>query len=306
MAINNKRYINFTWLVLIFVFLVIIAGAVVRTTQSGMGCPDWPTCFGRWIPPINEKQLPPDFEKYLRKQDIDHTFNAFHTWIEWINRMVTGVLGFLIIAHIVWSFKLFFNTANRKICWLSLSLMLIVGIEAWLGKLVVDTNLDVAKISAHMLLALVLAAICVSILHILNKKKPIESKGLKIFTTVVLLLVIIQIVIGTDVREQVDHISKALKYIHREQWLGSVNSFLVVHESFAWMVAFACLFLFWKGLTYPVLQKVGFLILLTVLSEIAIGLILSNFNIPAALQPVHLLLASILAIAVFNFRLKLK
>jgi cytochrome c oxidase assembly protein subunit 15 len=77
----------------ILTFLVIIAGGVVRTTQSGMGCPDWPKCFGSWIPPTDASQLPPDFEKYLRRQDIDHHFNALHTWIEYINRLCGALLG---------------------------------------------------------------------------------------------------------------------------------------------------------------------------------------------------------------------
>ena len=73
---STTAYLRYTWFILIMIFLVILAGGVVRMTQSGMGCPDWPTCFGRWIPPTNANQLPPDFEKYLRQQDIDHTFNA--------------------------------------------------------------------------------------------------------------------------------------------------------------------------------------------------------------------------------------
>ena len=69
------------WVFATFVltFLVIIAGGIVRTTQSGMGCPDWPKCFGLWIPPTNASQLPPDFEKFLKAQDIDHSFNVYHT-----------------------------------------------------------------------------------------------------------------------------------------------------------------------------------------------------------------------------------
>ena len=104
------------------VFLVIIAGGVVRMTQSGMGCPDWPKCFGRWIPPTNANQLPSDFEKYLKTQDIDHSFNAWHTWIEYINRLLGALLGIFIFIHFVWSFRKFRKT-NKQILLFSFLLM---------------------------------------------------------------------------------------------------------------------------------------------------------------------------------------
>src|ERR1041385_9065480 len=148
-----RPYINFTRLILVFVFLVILAGSIVRTTQSGMGCPDWPHCFGMWIPPFSADQLPPNYKNYLSKQDIDTTYNPAHAWTEYINRLITGVLGILILVHVVWSFKTFYRT-KRIVFWLSCLFHLGTVFEAWLGKLVVDTNLQVVKITAHMLAAL--------------------------------------------------------------------------------------------------------------------------------------------------------
>ena len=157
---TNKAYLRYTWFVLIMVFLVILAGGVVRMTQSGMGCPDWPKCFGRWIPPVNASQLPPDFEKYLRQQDIDHSFNVYHTWIEYINRLLGALLGVFIFIHFIWSF-IRFRKINKPVVILSFLLLLTVGFQGWLGKKVVDDNLAVVKVTIHMLVALVIAATCI-------------------------------------------------------------------------------------------------------------------------------------------------
>ena len=95
------------WVLATFIltFLEIIAGGVVRTTQSGMGCPDWPKCFGLWVPPTNASELPANFESFLKAQDIDHTFNAYHTWIEYINRLLGVLLGVFGIVQLAIIFR---------------------------------------------------------------------------------------------------------------------------------------------------------------------------------------------------------
>ncbi len=332
-----ERYLSFTRLLLVFVFLVILAGSIVRTTQSGMGCPDWPTCFGNAIPPTEEYQVhfqashsykagqfiiyndslkyakqaftsgatynPADWQQYEKNNYAK--FNVYQTWIEYINRLTTGVLGFLIIAHIVWSWRLF-GKGRRSVFYWSLSLLLLTAFEAWLGKIVVDTNLAVVKITLHMLFALLIAAVAVIIIQKVQRDAKVESAGLKWLSTITLLVVLAQIVLGTDVREQIDEISLALSYAGRELWIGRLNHWFDVHRSVAWVAAVLGIVLFWQSLGFKKLQRTAFIILGCVVATVLLGLILMYVNIPAAIQPFHLLLSSILIIALFAYRLKVK
>ncbi len=300
-----KAYLNYTRIVLLFVFLVILAGSIVRTTQSGMGCPDWPHCFGMWAPPLNAKGLPPDYKKYLSKQNIDAEYNPAHAWTEYINRLITGALGILIVVHVGWSFKKFFQT-KRNIFWLSCLFLLGTVFEAWLGKLVVDTNLEVVKITLHMLAALFLAIIPVLILHKLNDDIIVKDKALRILTTIALIVLLIQIIIGTDVREQVDAVSKSLNYQQRDVWLAHLNAVFDVHKIVSIVTSVLIIIVFWRSLSHGVLQPRALFLLLIILLLMAAGVSLASFNIPAFIQPIHLLLSSILFVALFAFRLKVK
>lgn len=300
-----KNYINYTKFLLVWVFFVIAAGGVVRMTQSGMGCPDWPRCFGKWIPPTNESQLPQDFAKYLKQQDIDHTFNVYHTWIEYINRLLGAVLGLWILVHVIWSYRKFYTT-NRSIFWWSFFLLVLVGFQGWLGKKVVDANLAVVKITTHMVVALIIAAIPVLILSKLNPTIKVENKALKILSIVALALLVVQISFGTNVREQIDVIAKSLNYTQRELWVARLDIWFKIHRSFSWVIG-ACLgvigFLSYRK---KVLQQHAFLNIGLVAILILLGTIMLYGNIPAIAQPLHLLATSILAISLFSFNLKIK
>jgi cytochrome c oxidase assembly protein subunit 15 len=289
--------------VLISIFLVILAGGIVRTTQSGMGCPDWPHCFGLWIPPTNVSQLPPDYQKYLDKQNIDLVYNPFHAWVEYINRALTGLLGILIFIHVLWSFKNFFRT-KPSICWWSFSLLLLVVLEAWIGKTVVDSNLAVIKITAHLIPALMIATVPVIILNKLNVEEKISNNSFKWIANFAIIFLLAQIIIGTQVRSEVDVVSQLYNYSQRENWIKMLDHFFNIHAAFSFVVSVFCLLLFWKGLSYNQLRRKTFIILFLVLAEMCLGFIMAYNNIPAFVQPVHLLFASMLIITLLDYRLK--
>ncbi len=332
-----KRYLFFTNVLLVFVFLVILAGSIVRTTQSGMGCPDWPTCFGNAIPPTQEYQVhfqanhhykkgqfiiyndslkyakqafgsgaaynPANWQQYEKNNYAK--FNVYQTWIEYLNRLTTGVFGFLIIAHIIWSWRLF-GKSRRSVFYWSLSLLLLTGFEAWLGKLVVDTNLAVVKITLHMLFALLIAAVAVIVIEKVKDEQKVINNQLKWLSTITLLVVLAQIILGTDVREQIDEISLAFSYTSRELWISRLNNWFDIHRSFAWVAAVLCIVLFWQSLGYKALQRTSFIILTAVAATLLLGLILMYVHIPAAIQPLHLLFSSVLIVALFAYRLKVR
>src|SRR6478752_2484021 len=140
---------------IIAIYLVILAGGVVRTTGSGMGCPDWPKCFGRWVPPTDKSQLPKDYlEVYKRKRIakneklavtlrkfgftavadtivshpaafIETSFNPTKTWIEYLNRVAGASIGILIFLTLLFAFPL--RKVDKTIVWLSFLAFVVVG-----------------------------------------------------------------------------------------------------------------------------------------------------------------------------------
>lgn len=305
MSITNSAYIRYTRFVLFFVFVVIAAGGIVRMTQSGMGCPDWPRCFGSWIPPTNASQLPADYEKYLRKQDIDHQFNAAHTWTEYINRLLGAILGVLFIIHVIWSARKFFSS-KPIIFWLSFLLLIATGVQGWLGKRIVDANLAVVKVTTHMLVALIIAIIPVIILRKLQNITPVENKGTRWLAIITLVCLLVQIVLGTEVREQIDEVSRSLSFEQRWLWIDRLDYFFTIHKSFAWVATLCCLMLFWRSLPYKVLSSLGGWIFVVVLITLGLGLSMLYLHVPAFAQPLHLICSSVLFTLVYALILRVK
>lgn len=285
---------NWAIATLMLTFLVILAGSIVRTTHSGMGCPDWPRCFGKWIPPTDASQLPPDFEKYLQKQDIDHSFNAFHTWIEYINRLFGVLLGVFAIIQLWLAYRRR-KELPRHVLNLAKAFLAAIIITGLFGALVVKFNLAHLSVSIHLLLAIALTQIELAfIIFLVRKNSSIQiSSNLKKLLILLFLIVFMQSVLGTGVRIYVDDISASLDYTQREKWLAGLPLIFLIHRSFSWLVFIFIGWCTWKCRNIAALKTPMMLLFGIVICSVITGVVMNYMDMPATAQPLHLLLASL-------------
>jgi cytochrome c oxidase assembly protein subunit 15 len=285
----------------VFVILVIIAGAVVRATGSGMGCPDWPKCFGKWIPPTDVSQLPVDYkERYAGEHHAVADFNAANTWTEYLNRLCGAILGILIFIQFITSFR--FRKADKKIFWLSFAELILIGFQGWLGAKVVSSNLAPVKITIHMIVALIILSIAIAIIHrarnLSGRIADLEVKsGIKTMSIIVLVLTTTQILLGTRVREAVDVLLGNFDPSLRGEIIEHAGTSFLIHRSFSIIILVVNIYMVRLLLASNIsesLKSYAKWLGVFVLMEILVGVILSRFALPAALQSVHLLFACII------------
>lgn len=284
---------------IVAVYLLILVGGIVRSTGSGMGCPDWPKCFGSWVPPTEVSQLPSDYQLvYKDRGYAEVEFNVYKTWTEYLNRLLGALIGVLIFVTLLFSVS--YLKTDKVIFYLSLLTFILVGFQGWLGSVVVATNLAPWMVTIHMLVAILIVFILLyTVARAFTGKmnigmisnKPLLNK-LLVF---LLLTSVLQIVLGTQVRETIDEVAVVLGKDQREAWIGQMGLSFYIHRSFSTLILLAhvyLLYVLWKntireGLVY-LYTKV---LLATIIVEIGAGIGMAYFGVPAFLQPVHLLLA---------------
>jgi len=86
---HNEKLVTFT---LLLAFCVVVFGAYVRLSDAGLGCPDWPGCYGYFGPPSTPSELASTEELFP-----DQTFDSTKAWTEMVHRYLATTLGFLIL-----------------------------------------------------------------------------------------------------------------------------------------------------------------------------------------------------------------
>lgn len=310
---------------LIAVYVLILVGGIVRSTGSGMGCPDWPKCFGNWTPPTSVDQLPSNykevysehrhkknqrFAKYLSAFGFQETadkilndesikeeadFNPVKTWIEYLNRVVGVIIGFLIFAVFIYSIR--YRASHRNLTVIAFLSFVLVGFQGWIGSFVVSTNLTPWTITVHMFLALVIVAMLIYLMHAAGNANSQISNPLifPTFTKALLVLCIaallIQILFGTQVREGIDRVAAEIQ--GRENWISAIGIDFIIHRAFSWVVLIINAVLVMKLWKMHQVNRFALTVIVLILGTILTGAGMAWFGVPPFLQPIHLLLATI-------------
>ncbi|MCF0057715.1 heme A synthase [Dyadobacter sp. CY356] len=300
----NRRFRRLTLNTVIVLYILIMVGGVVRSTGAGMGCPDWPKCFGSWIPPTEASQLPLDYKEiYGAKLKGEVIFNPVKTWIEYVNRLFGAFTGIMIFITLVASTP-YLKTNRKSLFGFSLLAFVLVGFQGWLGSKVVSSELHPVMITVHMLLAIVIVFILIYLFirsSYSSEKdgKQIANKGLiDKLSVIVLVLSLIQILLGTQVREVMDEVIRALGYSGRAQWIETLGVPFYIHRSFSILVLVSNVF--WVNkINHSIegesrIKQMGKVCLVILGLEILTGVIMAYFGVPAFAQPIHLTLAIIM------------
>lgn len=214
---------------LVSVLVLIFVGAIVRVTGAGMGCPDWPTCWGCLIPPtkVEEVQFEKlDVAKFQRKAErmgrdpqtitvetLRAEFNPRHVWTEFTNRLFSLPVGLFSLLTFVLSFS---KRRETPILFLaSFFALVLVLVNAWMGARVVYSGLAPGVLTTHMALAFLLILVQSFIIWRAGFagdgrkfSDDRERVRLRRWVTVLFLIVLAEGVMGSQVRELTDEMSK--------------------------------------------------------------------------------------------------
>jgi cytochrome c oxidase assembly protein subunit 15 len=317
----SRWFVRFNWIALVLIFLVIVAGSLVRITGSGMGCPDWPKCFGQWVPPTTDEGLPADYkdiysEKRAQKIDkfssflqalgmhdtakklrtnpdlrTEQDFNGRKTWTEYINRLVGFLAGNALLIAFIW---MLLKYRKRKIILVSFINLILMAIQAWFGSIVVASNLVPWTITIHMFLALVIVGLQLYILYLISPRQSVQIKlprASYILIWLVFLITFYQMFLGTQVREYIDVLIKS--GVPQEQWISSIGIPFYIHRSFSWLVLILLVYLAYVNEKGDKISSIRWLFGILAL-ELISGVMLAHLDMPALVRTVHLVFACIL------------
>lgn len=272
-------------------YLLILVGGLVRASGAGLGCPDWPRCFGGWVPPMSAADLPAGFDP--------SQFNATLMWTEYVNRLLGVTVGFFIFATLVSAYR--HHRHTPRVFRPMVAAFLLTGFQGWLGGMVVASELAGWIVTVHMIVALVIVALLIyaTFYAVVGVTAATtvgrDRRWLGRATYAVTAVILVQVAVGAQVREAVDRLSDQMPRGDVIAALGTVD---LLHRDGAVLVLGLVVLLWFrvwlKHREESVLMRAAWVVVGLVVAQIATGAALAYLSIPPPAQVAHLTLAALL------------
>ena len=264
-------------------YLLILVGGLVRASGAGLGCPDWPRCFGHWIPPSSSAELPPQFDPSL--------FNPTLMWTEYLNRLLGVTVGFLILATVVSAWR--HHRHEPRILWSTVAALLLTGFQGWLGGRVVAHELAAWIVTVHMIVALVIVQL---LLYATVRTWRKTSGPPSPLISALIVATMIQIGLGAQVRGAIDVATDTGTGPNAA--LASVGLVDHLHRNAAILVlagVFLVVFVLRsKRRNEPTLLRWSYVTLGLAILQVALGISMAYVSLEPPAQVAHLTIASLL------------
>ena len=291
-----KLFRIFSYLSTCLTYFLIFVGGMVRVSGAGMGCPDWPKCFDRWIPPTDISQLPDHIDPAK--------FNIVLAWIEYCNRLFGALVGLTITITLVLAYKYYSHIPVIK--WSLTIAFILTLIEGWIGAVLVHTILNPFTITLHLLLALIIVMLLLyaaqESYYIENPYSEKNSKyPLNINWAFIVLgaSLFIEIIIGTEVRGGLQMLRKENPLLDSNFLLYMLGPFKYMHTILGIVILFLSIFLWVKLVKQSdnpseVVKQSSSLILVLIFLQIVSGEVLVFIKVKPIIQLFHLWFAAII------------
>jgi cytochrome c oxidase assembly protein subunit 15 len=174
----------------VFAFVVIVLGAFTRLTDAGLGCPDWPGCYGEMIVPASPDEV--EQKHYLEQRALEPEKG----WMEMIHRYFAGTLGLLILVIAVWSWLRRRRDPEQPV-WLPTFLLALVIFQAALGMWTVTLLLKPVVVMAHLLGGFATFSLLVLLALRTGRRRPlVGAPGWRRAGLIGLFILVMQIALG--------------------------------------------------------------------------------------------------------------
>ena len=288
-----KSFRRFAFFTTLATYFLIFIGGLVRVSGAGLGCPDWPHCFGRWFPPTSIDQVPPEM--------LDQ-FNMTLAWIEYINRLCGMTVGLFILATALWA--IFKYRQHKKILYPACGAAMLTALQGWQGSVVVKSLLEPVVITVHMLLALLIVSLLIyttAQAYFVERKDSIlyvkVPKSISKMTGWLWVFSMGQILLGTQVRMTIEHIMRDNPDLSGGEWLKQVGMLNHIHMmtglflvAFGWFVGFTVLK--FKDQLPLFMRQSALLTILLLTAQLMLGLSFIALDLRPLLQVFHLWVGS--------------